>query len=139
MGALDETDIISKRFGKLPDHVKIVRPDFEYSTHSFFPITDYCLTVRGTIGMEMPCYGIPTFTGGTGRYSGLGFTIDSSSREDYLNKLRSIQDIPPLDRETKILARKHTYALFKSRLLFVSSFSNIIDVANVKTRILSKR
>ena len=33
-----------------------------------FKVIDYGITVRGTIGIELPCFGIPVITAGTGRY-----------------------------------------------------------------------
>ncbi len=104
-------------FGTLPPHIHVVAPDTDISTHAFFPITDYCITVRGTIGIEAPCFGIPVFTAGTGRYSGLGFTNDSRTREEYLEKLLHIQDVPALTSAETTLGRKHAWGLFHCRPL----------------------
>jgi len=106
---------LGAEIGDLPEHIKVLEPDTDISTFSLFPVTDYCVTVRGTIGIEMACFGIPVFTAGTGRYSGLGFTIDSHTREDYLAKLRHIQNFPRLSREQILLAKKHAYGLFRIR------------------------
>ena len=117
-------DIMAMRsaVGTLPEHVKLVPPDTDISTYSFFEITDYCLTVRGTIGIEMACYGVPVLTAGTGRYSGLGFTIDSSSAEEYLQRLAHIETLPPMSREQIELARRFAYALFNLRPWPMRSF-----------------
>lgn len=116
-------DIIALQMniGTLPDHVKIVPPDIDISTYAFFPITDYCITVRGTIGIEAPCFGIPVFTAGTGRYSGLGFTNDSKTAEEYLDKMKRIQEFPRLMPEQTTLARKHAYGLFMCRPLSIKT------------------
>ena len=110
-----EVIAIRKAIGDLPDHVKLLASNTDINTFSFFTLTDYCLTVRGTIGIEMPCFGIPVITAGTGRYSGRGFTIDSDSPEDYLIKLSHIQDLPPLNPQQVLLAKKHAYWLFLMR------------------------
>jgi len=117
-------DLIAMRdgVGALPDHVKLVMPGTDISTYSFFEITDYCLTVRGTIGIEMACHGVPVLTAGTGRYSNLGFTLDSSTPEEYLHRLAHIQDISPMSREKVELARRFAYALFKIRPWKVHTF-----------------
>jgi len=99
----------------LPSHVKLLYSDTDINTFSIFDLTDYCLTVRGTIGIEMACFGIPVLTAGTGRYSGRGFTVDSRSREDYFDKLRHIQDIPRMASTGINLAKKHAYCLFIQR------------------------
>ena len=51
-------------------------PYSEISTRSIFGVTDYGITIRGSVGFELPCFGVPVLTAGTGFYSGRGFTID---------------------------------------------------------------
>jgi hypothetical protein len=116
---------LGAKIGELPKHIKILMPETDISTISVFDVTDYCLTVRGTVGIEMPCFGIPVFTAGTGRYSGLGFTIDSNSREEYLAKLQRIQDFPRLTEEQTLLARKHAYTLFRLRPFVFKTFEMV--------------
>jgi len=120
-------DIIAVRsaVGKLPEHVRIVPPDTDINTFSFFEITDYCVTVRGTIGIEMACHGVPVLTAGTGRYSGLGFTIDSSSSKEYLERLARIETIPPMAPGEIELARRFACALFKWRLWEVKTVETV--------------
>jgi hypothetical protein len=113
---------LETRIGRLPDHVKLLEPGTDISTYSLFGVTDWCITVRGTIGIEMPCFGIPVLTAGTGRYSGLGFTIDSATRAGYLDRLRNIEQIPRLTPAQVELARKHAFALFRMRPLPFVSF-----------------
>ncbi len=120
-------DIIAVRsaVGRLPEHIKLVPPDTDISTFSFFEITDYCLTVRGTIGIEMACHGVSVLTAGTGRYSGLGFTIDSSSSKEYLERLARIETIPPMAPGAIELARRFACALFNSRLWEVKTVETL--------------
>ncbi len=121
----DPRDITALKdsIGALPPHVQIVMPDIDITTYSFFAVTDYCITVRGTIGIEAPCFGIPVFTAGTGRYSGLGFTNDSQTKEEYLEKMMHIQDFPRLTPEQTSLGLCHAYTLFERRLWRHTSFS----------------
>ncbi len=111
--------------GSLPPHITIVPPDTDLSTYAFFAVTDYCLTVRGTIGIECPCFGIPVLTAGIGRYSGMGFTEDSPTQEEYRQKLRTLHTLPPLSPERTTLARRHAYGLFVLRPLVCTSFGLI--------------
>jgi hypothetical protein len=117
-------DLVAMRgaVGALPGHVKLVLPDTDISTYSFFGITDYCVTVRGTVGIEMACHGVPVVTAGTGRYSGLGFTVDSSSTEEYLAKLAALENEPPLGPQRTELARRFAYTLFTLRPWHLRSF-----------------
>ncbi len=109
----------------LPDHIKTLLPDTEISTDSLFETVDYGITVRGTVGIELPCYGVRTFTAGTGRYSGLGFTEDFATKESYQNAMKSIEKYKKLDKETIWIARKHAYILFCIRPWKFSSFELI--------------
>lgn len=124
-GELRDVLVIRSAVGDLPDYVKLVAPNTDINSYSFFKITDYCITVRGTIGIEMACHGVPVLTAGTGRYSGLGFTIDSNSRQEYLDRLAGLHKLPaPSAAETE-LARRFAYALFKERPWPMRSFEMV--------------
>lgn len=114
-GEYSEVTAIRNAIGELPEHVKLLYPETDINTFSLFALTDYCLTVRGTIGIEMTLFGIPVFTAGTGRYSGRGFTIDSTTRGEYLDRLAHLHEYGPLSPEQVELAKKHAYWLFMKR------------------------
>lgn len=114
-GELREVTIIREQIGPLPEHVKLLFPETDINAFSLFKMADYGITSRGTIGMELPCFGVPVLTAGTGRYSGLGFTIDSSSQKEYLIKLGRIQSFPRLSPDATLLAKKHAFAVFSLR------------------------
>src|SRR5207237_8856279 len=98
------------------------RPETERSRCSCFAVTDYGITIRGSVGFELPCFGVPVLTAGTGFYSGRGFTVDSATADEYLARLRRIEEIPPLTPEQVELARRHAYALFRLRPMRFTSF-----------------
>lgn len=123
-----EVSTLRHHFGELPPHVKIMPADTAINTYSLFGAVDYGLTVRGTIGMELPCFGIPVVTAGTGRYSGKGFTIDPESREAYFETLAHLHEIPRLDEETITLARKYAYGILFLRPYPTKSFEIQSDV-----------
>jgi hypothetical protein len=124
-GELDELAAIRHKVGSLPAHVNVLAPDTDISTWSLFDVTDWGVTIRGSIGFELPCFGTPALTAGTGFYSGRGFTVDSDSPEEYLARLRAIETIPPPTEEQVTLARKHAYALFRLRQTRFTSFRSI--------------
>ena len=121
-GARDEETAIREAVGELPPHVAVVRPGSEISTRSIFGVTDYGITIRGSVGVELPCFGVPVLTAGTGFYAGRGFTVDSASASEYLDRLRRIEELPPLSDEQTLLARRHAYALFRLRPTRFTSF-----------------
>jgi len=103
---------VYETLGQLPKHMKVIPPESDINTFSLFEIMDYCLTVRGTIGIEASAFGINTLTAGTGRYDRLGFTHDFNSKEDYLKCIQSLEDIPPMTKEAIELARRYAYGIF---------------------------
>jgi len=117
-----EAETLRKHFGELPPHVKIMPADTCINTFSLFDVADYGLTVRGTIGMELPCFGIPVVTAGTGRYAGRGFTIDPGSQAEYANVLARLQEIPRLDEVAIRRARLHYYGALNLRPVPMRSF-----------------
>lgn len=100
-----------------PPHVRIIQPDSRLSTLSLYSVMDYCVTVRGTVGIEAASFGIPVLTAGTGRYDRLGFTVDSESRSQYLDRLAHIQDLPSLTARERELAERLAYGVFIARPL----------------------
>ncbi len=121
-GELAETILIREKCGPLPSHVRILLPDCGISSLSLYEISDCGVTVRGTCGLEMPCFGTPVITAGTGRYSGLGFTIDSVTRAEYLDRLAQVQSVLPLTQAQILRARQHALTLFTRRTWKMRSF-----------------
>jgi hypothetical protein len=72
--------------------------------------------------MELPCFGVPVVTAGSGRYSGHGFTIDTESRESYQSILSRLHEFNPLSKEQKCLARKYAFGAFFLRPIPTESF-----------------
>lgn len=121
-GDYRELQVLRSAFGGvIPDNIKIILPEDNINPFALFKMIDYGITVRGTVGVELPCFAVPVLTAGTGRYSNLGFTIDSDKKADYLIKLSKIQQIPRLTEEQQRLACKHAYSLFRFRPFLFSS------------------
>jgi hypothetical protein len=124
-GELDEQVAIRERIGELPPHVRLLPPDTDISTWSLFAVTDWGLTIRGSVGFELPCFGTPVLTAGTGFYSGRGFTVDSATPEEYLARVAAIEEVAPPAPEQVTLARRHAYALFRLRQTRFTSFRSV--------------
>lgn len=121
MGEPSELKVLRERIGRLPKHVRVVGADSDISTFSLLGVTDYCVTVRGTVGIEAATLGIPVLTAGTGRYDRKGFTVDSSTREEYLHRIRHIDDIPSPSPGDRDLAERFAYAIFLLRPLILTT------------------
>jgi hypothetical protein len=114
---------VRERVGPLPDHIHIIAPSTDINTYSLFAIMDYCLTVRGTIGIEAASFGARVLTAGTGRYDHRGFTTDSETREEYLERVSHIHTLPPLTAAERELAQRLAYGAFVVRPLPLSTLS----------------
>ena len=126
-GELPELDAIRSQLGELPGHVRLLLPETDVSTLDLFELADFALTIRGTVGVEAPVFGVPVVTGGTSHYSGRGFTLDSATQGEYRELLARLHEQPPLTDEQVLLAKKHAQALFVRRPLHFSSFRSVIE------------
>jgi hypothetical protein len=126
-GELFEVKAIREAVGTLPPHVKLLAPDTEISTVSLFELADWGITIRGTVGVELPCFGVPVITAGTSHYSNRGFTVDPSTADEYRRTLRDITAVAALGDEQIELAKKHAHALFCRRPLHFSSFRTTME------------
>lgn len=114
-GELVEKLAIRQAIGSLPSHMHILEPTTPISTYSLLSVMDYCLTVRGTIGIESALFGVRVCTAGTGRYDRRGFTVDSDSCAEYLDRLAHLTDYPPLTPSQREQAEKFAYGTFLLR------------------------
>lgn len=110
-----EVSAIRRECDPLPSHIVMLPAESAIDTPSLLAAADYCVTVRGTVGIEAASLGIPVLTCGTGRYDGRGFTIDSRSAADYLAKLTRLHEIPRLTAAQQELAERFAYGLFVLR------------------------
>jgi len=117
-----ELTLMNESFDDLPSHVFVLRPDTRVATTSLYRFADVGITVRGTPGLEMACYGKTVLTAGTGAYAGLGFTVDSRSREQYLDRFDALEAAPPPNAEAVERARRYAHALFVRRPWTSESF-----------------
>ena len=84
---------------------------------------DYCLTVRGTVGLEAAIFGKLVLTAGTGRYDKFGFTLDSDTKHQYLKRIAELHTLQMPDNSQIELARRYAYGLFICRPLETRSIS----------------
>ncbi len=110
-----EKNVIFEEIKNLPNHIKIIDYNNEITTLSLLRHIDYCITVRGTVGIEAACLGVPVLLAGTGRYDNLGFTIDHKNKREYLNSLSKIQKIKKYSKKQNELAIKYAYTLLFER------------------------
>lgn len=131
----EEVRIIKKAFGQLPDHVKLVYPSTMINPLSWIKHADFGITVRGTIGMEMPCFGRHVITAASGRYTHLGFTIDPEDKEKYRDTLRNLQAIPSMTDDQIRLALYYYYTIFALKPLQLSMLKPVVRMGFKEVRL----
>jgi hypothetical protein len=124
-GECSELVLLQDSFRELPPHVFVLRPETHISTLSLYRFADVGITVRGTPGLEMACFGKTVLTAGTGAYSGLGFTVDSLSTDEYLGRLNALETLSPPTPDATERARRYAHALFVERPWVPESFEMV--------------
>ena len=80
-------DKIQSHFDYKIDNLSFIEPEIKILTYDLFDFIDLGITYYGTVGLEMALKGIPVLVAGKSPYSDLGFTIDSTNRDDYEDNL----------------------------------------------------
>ena len=114
-GEYSEVLSLTRVLGDLPSHIHYIAAEDDISTDSLLKVLDCCLTVRGTVGIEAACYGVTTYTAGTGRYDRHGFTIDSSNTAEYIQRIKGIANAPQMSGAQKERALLFAYGIFIER------------------------
>jgi hypothetical protein len=117
--------LIERSLGGIPSNIRWIGPETHIRTDAMFGVTDFCLTVRGTIGLEMACMGKHVLTAGTGRYSGYGFTLDSSSVSEYMTLLTRLHELPPPSAEQTAQAALYVNSVIWLRPLKMLSSKDV--------------
>jgi hypothetical protein len=132
----EELRLLYNEFGELPKHIKFVLPNTNIHPLSLIKHSDVGITVRGTVGMELPCFGNQVITAASGRYSGLGFTNDPETKSEYLEMLSKVNDLPRLSKEQVRMANIYYYAIFKLKPMPLSDLKPILRMGFSKVGLL---
>lgn len=109
-----EGGVIEKILKKLDiKHIHLLPLDF--STASIKELADYIVTCQGTMGLEMSCFGIPAFTASKGYYYGFDIDINSSTKEEYEERLTNIEKYSRLSIEKQEKAKMLLYFIFRKK------------------------
>ena len=126
-GKSAEIIAIKKTIGELPNNFYIIDESTKIKTISLYSIVDFCLTVRGTVGIEAACFGKRVLTAGTGRYDKKGFTNDSSSISQYLEKISNLHNIESMTNDEIDLAQKYAYGSFLNKPIEFDSIESYYE------------
>jgi len=135
VGECAEMAALRDKVGPLPAHVHVLTAESDVNTYTLFNVMDFCLTVRGTIGIEAAAFGATVLTAGTGRYDGHGFTVDSRDAAEYLTRLAALPSCPSPDARGTDLAKRFAHASFVMRPFRLAS----IRTYNANDRLATHR
>lgn len=124
-GLLEEPELLGNIFKDIPENIRILEPDTQFNTYDIFELSSSCITVRGTAGIEMACLQKNTITGGTGRYSDLGFTHDPDNLDSLESLIKNVHNIEKPDEENANKAKIFSYLLYYCRVLDLSDYISI--------------
>lgn len=88
-----EYKIILDMFGKMPENFYYLSSKSKINSYFLLNLLDYCVTVRGTVGIEAGMRGKLVITAGTGRYDNKGFTNNYMNLKKYENAILNIESI----------------------------------------------
>ena len=113
-------EALARRYGELPDNIKIVPPDAAISSYRLAGDMDCALVFGTKMALELACLGIPVIVAGESWVRGKGFTIDVETPAQYAEALDSVPALPPLSQEARLKAHRYAYHLFFRRMIEVS-------------------
>ena len=100
-----ETGIGEKYFREFEcENVRLAPADL--STDTVLDLAKAVITINGTIGLEAACRGVPIVICANAIYSGLGFTTEPRTRDDYFALLGRLHEAKPLNDEQVRAARR---------------------------------
>lgn len=135
------TDVdIPAMFDKISSpNIRFFDEDANFNTASLEHLADVVLTSFGTAGLEYSTFGIPCILAAKCFYSGLGFTREPRTIDEYEQELRNIHALPRLSNEQIAIAKIMAFFSFQvmNHPKFPDPFRTIatydIDEANTFT------
>ena len=95
------------------------------------PICDVSITFNGSPASEYSCFGIPAITPCESNCTGLGYTIDPHSKNEYFYHLHNIRKLKKLNNQQIELAKIYLFIFYKLTAIPVNLIapmeSSIID------------
>jgi hypothetical protein len=114
------------------DHIKLFPNDI--ATSSIPNLVDTIISNAGSAaGLEYPCFGVPVITGAESQNTGLGYTVDIKSKEEYFLKLQNIIKLEKLNNQQIELAKIYIFIIMKLAIIPVNLIA-VSDIINVNEK-----
>lgn len=96
----------------LPPNVRVVGPEDPLDSYALMDAADVGLVYTSTVGLEMALGSTPVVVAGATHYRGKGFTIDPTSRQDFVAVLDDVLADPGAHAPDVELARRYAHLFF---------------------------
>jgi hypothetical protein len=113
-------DEVRARFDRLPPNVFVVPPEDPLNTYELIDASDAVLVYNTKTGIEIASRGIQVVVAGEAWIRGKGFSLDASSREEYLRILDALPAAGRLSPAARTRALKYAYHFFFRRMIPLS-------------------
>jgi hypothetical protein len=110
---------LERRFPRLPDNVKVVRPESKVSSYALGTMSRAALVYGARVGVELVVLGTPVIVAGEAFMRGKGFTYDPASAEEYVALLGRVAELErPSEAERERARRWYYYYFFRLMMPF---------------------
>jgi hypothetical protein len=121
-------NFIDEKYEKLPDNIKLIKPDTTISAYTLFPYLHAGIMYTGTLCIEMALHKVPVIMVGGSRYSSKKFTYYAKSKEEYNNFI--LKEKLSIDKEALEEAQVFAYFQFIKSIvprpfLYYNNFLNL--------------
>jgi len=110
---------INKVFETLPDNIFVVPPESKASTYTIMQQCNAVLIYGTKTGVELAARGIPVIVAGEAWVRNKGFTMDSSSPQEYFAILDKLPLSEKMNKQQVTRARKFAYHFFYRRGIYL--------------------
>lgn len=108
---------LQRRFPQLPANVRVVPPESDVSSYTLAEMSRATLIYGTKMGLEIAVRGIPVVVAGETFNRGKGFTHDIETREQYIDLLDRIEDLPANSPAMVGRARRYAHYLYFRRMI----------------------
>ena len=105
-------EALAKRIPVFPSNVTVIPPEENTSTYELMQEADIGLVYSSTTGLEMAMLGKPVVVAARTHYRGKGFTIDVSSKDEFVAALNQLLSTAVIDESIAVLARRYAHLFF---------------------------
>ena len=105
----------------LPQNIKLVAHDSEFSTYALVDISRAALVYGTTTAIEIAATGTPVVVAADAWIRNKGISYDINSREEYTALLERLTQLGPMSAETLERAKRYAYHFFFRRMIKVNA------------------